>query len=129
MNENGWGAGPAVRFRNLFNQWEHAGGLPAGVDVDFSKRSDNQVHIEQIYVPHELRGTGVGNIALEKLKSLADTTHILITLNPAWTDEEIAPTIDLFRWYERHGFHDGYDEEIPDLEEGELGYDARTQKT
>src|SRR5206468_11691442 len=97
----------------------------------------NHIHIEDIFVPNELRGKGVGALIIRKVIELADQLHVLVSLQPAWTDEEVEPEFSIYNWYEHFGFHDGFDHEgyeremkdspwqSGDVVDGELIHDAR----
>lgn len=110
LENEAWGDGPAGQFIREFNAWEAANISPdLNISSDFEYRGENEVYIDYLFIPVEIRGQGWGKKFMEAICALADKYQIELTLVPMWQDDENEhdENFNLADWYRNFGFLPG----------------------
>lgn len=117
METNHWGDTPAGQFLDLFNQWERSNGINnLGIEIEMGRDSDDQVYLDNLWVPSAIRYKGWGGKVMKAMCHAADQIGVKLRCQPLWQDDEEEPQLNLWRFYTQFGFEQQGHEFIRDPE-------------
>ena len=98
-------------FDDIFKVFYHLDGpffmmeVGDGVVTLELKPWDGGIRLSLISVPEQFRGKGYASKAMKVLTQIADKHGVKMTLDAAPQGDDGLNKAQLFKWYERHGFH------------------------